>query len=508
MEKVKIFDTTLRDGEQSPGATMNSEQKLEIAKQLARLNVDIIEAGFPISSNDDLEAVKQIAREVRKPVIAGLARCIKGDIDACWKAVQHAKKPRIHIFLATSPIHMKYKLKMSPAEIINRGVWAVKYANSLCDDVEFSPEDASRTKPNFLYDVVEKVIEAGAKTVNIPDTVGYAIPDEFGSLIKGIKENVKNIDDATISVHCHNDLGLAVSNSLEAIRNGARQVECTINGIGERAGNASLEEIVMALRTRRDFFNFTTGIDTRQIYKTSNLVSNITGILVQPNKAVVGKNAFAHEAGIHQHGVLSHAETYEIMNPKTIGRETDLVIGKHSGKHSIKRALNAMGYGVTGQQLLRIVERIKELADKQKILEEYDIIAIADDVLGQLSNKEQRVILEDISVITGKKVTPTATVKLKINGKQIISSASGVGPVDAAYSAINKALSEKLKQLKLVDYSLKAITGGTNALADVTIRLKDSRGKLFNARALNEDIIMASVLAYIKGANRALENKK
>jgi len=508
MEKIKIFDTTLRDGEQSPGATMNSEQKLEIARQLARLNVDIIEAGFPISSNDDLEAVKQIALEVRRPAIAGLARCMKEDIDACWKAVQHARKPRIHVFLATSPIHMKHKLKMSPAEIIKQGVWAVKYASSLCEDVEFSPEDASRTKPEFLYEVVEKVIEAGAGTVNIPDTVGYAIPAEFGSLIKGIRENVENIDNATISIHCHNDLGLAVSNSLEALRNGARQVECTINGIGERAGNASLEEIVMALRTRKDFFNFTTGIDTRQIYKTSNLVSNITGMLVQPNKAVVGRNAFAHEAGIHQHGVLSNAKTYEIMNPKTIGRETDLVIGKHSGKHAIKRALNVMGYSVTEQQLLKIVEKIKELADKQKIVEEYDMIAIADDVSGQLITKEQKILLDDISVTTGKNVTPTATVKLKINGKQVISSASGVGPVDAAYSAINKALSEKLRHLKLVDYSLKAITGGTNALADVTIRLKDNKGKLFNARALNEDIVMASVLAYIKGANRALEKKK
>ncbi|MFH1380777.1 MAG: 2-isopropylmalate synthase, partial [Candidatus Omnitrophota bacterium] len=367
MEKITIFDTTLRDGEQSPGASLNNVEKLEIAKQLESLGVDVIEAGFPISSPGDFDAVKKVAKEMKRTRVCALARAIKADIDAAWRAVKHAKFPRIHVFLATSGIHMKYKLKKAESEILKTAVWAVEYAKRKTDDIEFSPEDASRTERNFLYKILEAVIDAGANTVNIPDTVGYSTPNEFGSLIKGIRENVPNIHKAVISVHCHNDLGLGVANSLAAILNGARQVECTINGLGERAGNASLEEIVMSLATRPDIFNFKTNVKTEKIYKTSRLVSRLTGIPVQPNKAIVGANAFAHEAGIHQDGLLKERQTYEIMRPEDVGlEETKFVLGKHSGRHALKARLKRLGYTLTEKEVKKSFDKFKILADKKK----------------------------------------------------------------------------------------------------------------------------------------------
>lgn len=505
MKRVKIFDTTLRDGEQSPGATLNHQEKILIAKQLAKLNVDVIEAGFPIASNDDYKAVREIAKTIKGTKIAALARCRKKDIDRAWSAVKHAKKPRLHVFLATSPIHMRYKLKMTPGQIIRTGTKAVRYAKKFCNDIEFSPEDASRTKPEFLYEVLEKVIEAGATTVNIPDTVGYAQPKEFGELIKGINKNVKGIENVTVSVHCHNDLGLAVANSLEAVRNGALQVECTMNGIGERAGNASLEEIVMSLYTRKDCFNATTGIKLKEIYKTSRMVRNFTGIPIQPNKAIVGKNAFAHEAGIHQHGILSKRQCYEIMNPKTIGVETELVIGKHSGKHAIASQLKRWGYELDKRQLKKVMEKIKELADKEKKVMKADIIAIANDVTNELSTAEQRIKLKELLIMTGNKITPTAKVKLKVDGVERFGVGEGVGPVDALNNALRPLIDPNIS---LKEYNLKAITGGTDALADVSIKLEDKKKNIFSAEAINEDVIMASAEALIKGANKVLNFEK
>jgi len=502
--RIKVFDTTLRDGEQSPGATLTHQEKILIAHQLAKLKVDIIEAGFPIASVDDFNAVKEIAATVKGPTIAGLSRAINKDIDECWKAVQNAKKPRIHTFMSSSDIHLKYQFKISRKEALEKAVNAVKHAVSLCDDVEFSPMDATRSDEKFLLEMIEKTIEAGAKTINVPDTVGYTQPFEFGKLIKKIKENVKGIDDVVISVHCHNDLGLAVANSLEAIRNGARQVECTVNGIGERAGNASVEEIAMNLETRKNFFKAITFLDLREIYKTSQMVSSFTGIVVQPNKAIVGENAFAHESGIHQQGILSNAQTYEIMNPKMIGKESTLVLGKHSGKHAIKAELEKMGYSLSESQLLEIVSKIKALADKQKKVFKEDVVAIANDVTRQLSNAVQRIKLEEVKIITGNKTKPFAEVKVFVDGIEKSAKSEGVGPVDAVSKAINSIFPSNLK---LKEYNLKAITGGTDALADVIVRIEDNNGKVFTAEAIDEDILMASALALVKGYNIALTEK-
>lgn len=366
-DHIAVFDTTLRDGEQSPGISLNVHEKLEIARQLENLGVDVIEAGFPIASKGDFEAVRTVARQIRKPVIAALARAVRKDIDRAWEALQEAEKPRIHTFIATSDLHMKYKLRMEPEEVLKRAVEMVSYAKSLCPQVEFSPEDASRSRPEFLYKVLEEVIRAGADVLNIPDTVGYSTPDEFGALIRGIRQNVKGIDNVVISVHCHNDLGLAVANSLAAVENGARQVECTVNGLGERAGNAALEELVMALRTRKDYYHFQTGIATEQIYRTSSLVSALTGVHIPPNKAIVGKNAFAHESGIHQHGVLSRRETYEIMTPESIGlKRSQMVLGKHSGRHAFEERLRELGFDhLTREEINEAFEKFKDLADKK-----------------------------------------------------------------------------------------------------------------------------------------------
>ncbi|MDO8428747.1 MAG: 2-isopropylmalate synthase [Candidatus Diapherotrites archaeon] len=502
--KIKIFDTTLRDGEQSPGCTMTLEDKFKIARQLKKLNVDIIEAGFPIASPGDFEAVKTIAQEIKGPTIAGLARCIEKDIDQCWNAVQYSPKPRIHIFLATSPIHMKYKLKKTPKEIIRDAVKFTKYAKNYCTNVEFSPEDASRTQPKFLYEVLEKVIDAGATTVNIPDTVGYSIPSEFAQIIQGIKKNVSNIDQATISAHCHNDLGLSVANSIAAIEQGAGQVECTINGIGERAGNASLEEIVMTLETRKKDLKAYTGIKLNEIYKTSRMVTLCTGMTVQRNKAIVGENAFAHESGIHQHGILSHPKAYEIMTAKKIGRTTDMIIGKHSGKHAIQSELEKMGYKITRKELNQIVEKIKTLADKQKIVQEADLDAIVRDVCTKANDRIAPIQIEEISILTGNKVTPTATLKLKINGKTQTIASTGIGPVDA----VANAMAQIAPSMKLKEFEIRAVTSGTNALGEVTIKVEDQKHNPFIVKAVHEDIVQASAIALVNGANKVINYQK
>ena len=506
MKKIIIFDTTLRDGEQSPGASLTHQEKIIIAKQLAKLGVDIIEAGFPISSEGDFEAVKAIAKQVRGPVICGLARTKKEDIDRAWNAVKYSKKPRIHTFIATSEIHIKKKLRKSKEEIIKMAVDAIKHAKSYCKDIEFSPEDAARTDLGYMCDVVKAAIEAGATTINIPDTVGYAEPQEFGYRIAYVFKKLGDIikkNNVIISIHCHNDLGLAVANSLEAVKNGATQVECTINGIGERAGNCSLEEVVMNIKTRKDYFkNFTTNINTKEIFKTSQLVSSLTGIAVQRNKAIVGGNAFAHEAGVHQHGILCSKLTYEIMKPEEIGWiGTNIVIGKHSGKHAVDAILKEMGYGFTKEQVNKVMGKVKELADKQKEVMREDIIAIATDVAGELSKEEESIKLDEIKVITGNKTQPEAIVTLTIDGKKKAGKGKGVGPVDAVSHAIRKMIDPSIT---LKEYGLKAITGGTDALADVSIKIQDSKGNIFKADAVNEDIIMASAIALIKGMNKAL----
>ncbi len=501
-EKIIIFDTTLRDGEQSPGASMNIREKLDVARQLQRLNVDVIEAGFPISSEGDFQSVKSVAAEVKGPIIAGLARCRKEDIDAAAEAVKPAERRRIHIFLATSEIHMKYKLKKAEQEILRMAVESVKYAKKFVDDVEFSPEDASRTRLDFLAQVFDAVIDAGALTVNIPDTVGYAVPDEFGAMIKYLRENTRNADKAVISVHCHNDLGLAVANSLAAIKNGARQVECTVNGIGERAGNCSLEEIVMAINTRKDFFDYHTDINTKQIIKSSKLVSKLSGIPVQPNKAIVGDNAFAHEAGIHQHGILVERRTYEIMKPSDVGLfESKLVLGKHSGRHAFRDRLNKLGYQLSGEDFQRTFERFKALADKKKKIYDDDIEALIEDELSTIPEVYQ---LDYISISSGTRTVPTATIRLK-KEKEILQDAScGDGPVDAAYKTIDRIT--KLK-CSLVDYSLRAVTGGKDALGEVTVRI-EHKGEEVIGRGASTDIIEASAKAYINAVNKLIFLKK
>ena len=498
-KRVDVFDTTLRDGEQSPGATLTIDEKLAIAHQLALLRVDTIEAGFPIASNDDFEAVKLVAENVAGPHIAGLCRAVEKDIDRAWNAVKHSNKPCIHTFLATSDIHLQYKLKIDRDECLEMARKAVKFAKDRTERVEFSAEDASRSDWDFLCKVTEAVIDAGAKIVNLPDTVGYAEPAEYGKMVKYVIDNVPNMDDAIISVHCHNDLGLAVANSLEAIRNGARQVECTINGIGERAGNASLEEVVMNLKTRPDFFNIDTNINTQELFKSSQMVSRFTGITIQRNKAIVGKNAFAHEAGIHQHGVLSNPLCYEIMNPDDIGKKTELVVGKHSGKHAIEKGLNELGYKFDKDSLLAIVQAVKSLADKQKTVLQEDIMAIADDVLNTSNKTSNPVQLEELTVMTGNKTTPTAVITVDYNGEKRTAAAFGAGVLDGVSKAIKNIYGQPLN---LLEYELKAITGGTDALADVSIFFTDEDGNEYHTRGLDEDIVMASVKALINGINQ------
>jgi len=496
--KIKIFDTTLRDGEQCPGASLNFEEKMEIARQLARLNVDVIEAGFAIASPGDFEAINRIAKEIKGPIICSLARCKKEDIKAAGEAVAPAEKKRIHTFIATSPIHMEKKLKMKPEAVLEQAVAMVKYAKTFCDDVEFSCEDASRSEPEFLYKIIKAVIDAGAATINIPDTVGYTMPDEFSALIKGIIENVPNINKVAVSVHCHNDLGLAVANSLEAIKAGVSQIECTINGIGERAGNASLEEVVMAIKTRKDLFDCYTDINTKEIYKASRLVSTLTGLVVQPNKAIIGANAFAHEAGIHQHGVMAARETYEIMDPKDIGlTESLLVLGKHSGRNALSKRLKELGYDLSKENLEKAYERFKVLADKKKEITDRDLESIVAD---EVYAPEEVFKLKKLLVTSGTSKKPTAEVELIKDKKTIKKKATGDGPVDAAYKAIAELTKTKAK---LVDYIIQAITGGTDAQGDVTVRITDGKNT-YSGRGVDTDIIIASAQAYLAAINRMM----
>jgi 2-isopropylmalate synthase len=519
---VKIFDTTLRDGEQSPGATMTSAEKLEVARNLARLGVDIIEAGFPAASPDDLEAVRRIAEEVGNPpegeeqisvpVICGLARATKGDIDKAWEAIQGAKHPRIHTFLATSEIHMKHKLNMDREQVVERVSEMVTYARSLCADVEFSPEDAGRSDPEFLYLVLSEAIKAGATTLNIPDTVGYTMPEEFGALIAGIIKNTPRMsEEITISVHTHDDLGLATANALAGIHAGARQAEVTINGIGERAGNTSLEEVVMALKTRHPVYKLDTGIDTTQLARISKLVSNYTGISVQPNKAIVGANAFAHEAGIHQDGMLKNNQTYEIMRPEDVGvNQTNLVLGKHSGRHALRARLAEMGHALDDTELDQAFTRFKELADRKKVITDADLEAlIADEFYQPLSVYT----LEGLQVACGTIGMPTATVRLKgPDGKIHTEAAIGTGPVDATYKAINAIVNTPNT---LLEFSIHAITEGIDALGEVTVRVQGKNGhqtmdaqkeqlysRIYGGHGADTDIIVASAKAYINALNK------
>jgi 2-isopropylmalate synthase len=504
--RIILFDTTLRDGEQSPGASLTVNEKLVIAHQLTRLGVDVIEAGFPIASDGDFEAVKEVARNIKGASVCGLARANDADIDRCWDAVKYAEKPRIHTFIATSKVHREEKLKKSKEEIIDLTRRAVSRAKGYCEDVEFSPEDAARTSLDYMCDVVRAAIESGATTINIPDTVGYAEPREFGDRIRYLFAHVPEAKNVVISVHCHNDLGNAVANSLAAVEAGATQIEGCINGIGERAGNASLEEVIMNLITRKDYFNIDVNVNTREIYKTSRLLSNLTGLEIQRNKPIVGANVFAHEAGIHQHGVLQNRETYEIMKAEDVGwTGENLVIGKHSGKHAVMAMLEEEGFRLDGDQIRQITEKVKDLADKQKMVERDDVIAIARDITNQLSEEEQFVKIEEFAVFTGSNMTPTASIKLRVYGDVKIASGTGDGPVDAVSNAIWQAIDPSLK---LVEYNLKAITGGTDALADVSIKLSDEQDNMFMTRALDEDVIKASVKAIIKGINKALSFKE
>ena len=494
--RVIIFDTTLRDGEQSPGASMNKAEKLRIATQLEQLGVDVIEAGFPASSQGDFDAVRAIAENLKKSQTAALCRASKADIDRGWEAIQNAAAPRIHTFIATSDLHMEYKLKMDRNQVLEKAVEAVRHAASYTDNVEFSAEDGSRSDPDFLCRVFEAVIDAGATTVNLPDTVGYAVPAEFSELVTYVTRNTPNMDKAVLSVHCHNDLGLATANTLAAVESGARQVEVTINGIGERAGNTSMEEVVMSLNTRPNFFPHTCGIDTTKIYPTSRLVSMVTGIMVQPNRPVIGANAFAHEAGIHQDGVLKNPMTYEIMKPETVGvKKNNLVLGKHSGKHAFKNHLGEMGYSLSEEEIDSLFEKFKQLSDRKKDIQNEDIEALINESVLR-SNEIFR--LEYIHVACGNTVFPTASVQLSINDRQVKGAKDGNGPIDAVYNVIADITGTKSELLR---FSISALTEGTDAQGEVTVRLMEN-GLVALGKGADPDIITASALAYINGLNR------
>ncbi|SPP99599.1 2-isopropylmalate synthase [Candidatus Sulfobium mesophilum] len=494
MRKIRIFDTTLRDGEQSPGASMNVDEKIQLARQLAALKVDIIEAGFAISSPGDFEAIKRIGDEIEGPVLCSLARAKEEDIKRAWEALKDAPKKRIHTFHSTSDIHLKYQFRVSREEALKRSVAMVELARSYVEDVEFSPMDATRTDLQYLLDVVEAVVEAGASTVNIPDTVGYTTPAEFGEIIGAIKKRIR--EKAVISVHCHNDLGLAVANSLAAISNGAGQVECTVNGIGERAGNCSMEEVVMALRTRKDFFNAGTGINTKEIVRTSRLVSKITGIPVQPNKAIVGANAFAHESGIHQDGLLKEKTTYEIMTPEDIGlQSTKLVMGKHSGRHAFKTRLKELGFMLNQEEVDSLFEKFKRLADQKKEIYDEDLEALVSEATARAPELYS---LVDLSITSGLAQKPTAMVKMKIGEEIFDRMEHGDGPVDATYKAIVAITKTKSTLRK---FEVKSITGGTDALGEVSVSLEED-GRVVRGNGADTDIIVAAAKAYIEALNR------
>ena len=495
-ERVFIFDTTLRDGEQSPGASMNPDEKLRIARQLEKMGVDIIEAGFPVASDGDFASVRQIAMEIRGCQIAALARADKTDIDRAWEAVTEAAAPRIHTFISSSDIHLKYQLRKSRAEVLKEACAAVAHACGYTRNVEFSPMDATRSDRDYLCEMVEAVIAAGATTVNIPDTVGYAIPEEFGELIATLYAKVKNIRQAVISVHCHNDLGLATANALTAIKHGARQVECTINGIGERAGNSAMEEVVMALKTRKDLFGLETGIKTEYIHQTSRLLTQITGIPVQPNKAIVGANAFAHESGIHQDGLIKEKTTYEIMTPQSVGiSETHFVLGKHSGRHAIAERLREMGYNLSEEELNRVFFHFKELADVKKEVFDEDLEAI---VYEEISRGKEKYRFLYLNVVSGNATVPTATMQMEVDGEMVQEAGFGVGPVDAIFAAIRKITKTNHPLLK---YAVNAVTGGTDAQGEATVQLKfDGRSAV--GRGAHPDVLVASAKAYINALNR------
>ncbi len=519
-DHVRIFDTTLRDGEQAPGCTMILEEKLEVARQLARLKVDIIEAGFPAASPGDWAAVHQIAQEVGSPdgpVIAALARAVKDDIDKAWTSIQPAAKKRIHTFISTSDIHIEHQLRSTRAVVLERAREMVRYARSLCDDVEFSPMDASRSEPEFMYQVLAVAVEEGATTLNIPDTVGYATPEEYSAMIAGIRENVPGIENVILSTHCHDDLGLAVANSLAGVRAGARQIECTINGIGERAGNASLEEVVMALHTRHQSFGVNTQINTRELTRSSRLVSSFTGMPVPPNKAVVGANAFAHESGIHQDGVLKHRMTYEIMSAETVGLDSnELVLGKHSGRHAFRDHVEQMGYTLTDEEMGQVFTRFKELCDKKKFVDDRDIEVI---IAGEAQRTPEIYKLEHVQVSSGTGVVPVATVQLRGPDDTVhLDSAHGTGPVDSVYKAINRLVQ---RPNELTEFSINAVTEGLDAVAEVTVRIREQgaptegngdnenyrkrRGPpTYNGYSANTDILVASAQAYLAALNKMI----
>lgn len=500
MKHIKIFDTTLRDGEQSPGCSMNLSEKIEMAKQLEKLGVDIIEAGFAIASPMDHKSVQAIAGAVTDCTVASLARCTKGDIDAAWDAVKGAKHPRIHVFLATSDIHMKYKLQMSPEEVLRRITDMVGYAKSFCEDIEFSAEDASRSDWAFLAQCYTNAVTAGATTLNVPDTVGYSTPQEMAELITYLRQNVAGIENVDISVHCHDDLGMAVANSLACIKAGATQVECTVNGIGERAGNASLEEIVMALHTRRDFYDAETGINTKQIYRSSKLLSNITGVPIPPSKAVVGANAFAHESGIHQHGVIANAQTYEIMNSTDVGiPQNTMVLGKHSGKHALRDKLASMGYELSDQELEKVFARFKILADKKKNITTADLEAL---VLHRHNANYETCQLVSHVVNAGDGMPNTSCVKLKRAGEEMEEVAIGSGPLDASFKAINRMLG---LDIKLDSFSLNAVTDGEDAIGEAVVKIEAPNGRRYTGTGLSTDIIESSIRAYVNGINKMME---
>ncbi len=499
--RVIIFDTTLRDGEQSPGATLNIEEKVEIAKQLARLGVDVIEAGFAISSQGDFDAVQRIAREVKGPIIASLARVRKQDIDRAWEALRDAERPRLHVFISSSDIHLEHLFRLTREEALAQTREMVAYARSLCQDVEFSAQDATRSDLDYLCKMIEIAIESGATTVNLPDTVGFTTPGEYERMVLTIQARVPNIRQAIISVHCHNDLGMAVSNSLTALKAGARQVECTINGIGERAGNAALEEIVMALDTRKDVFGLNTNIDTGQIYRTSRMVSTFTGIPVQPNKAIVGSNAFAHESGIHQDGILKEKSTYEIMDASAVGQAgTDLVLGKHSGRHAFRKKLEDLGYEMDGEELNRAFFEFKQLCDKKKVISDRDIVSLIMDQVQDETEAAYR--LETFQVTTGDKTVPTAMVKLLASdGTVLTEAATGDGPVDAVCKAINRLVG---LNCELTEFNVSAVTGGEDAIGEVTMKVV-FKGRTVNGRGAATDIIAASAKAYLHAINKFVQ---
>ena len=501
MKRIKVFDTTLRDGEQSPGCSMNLSEKLDMARQLDALGVDVIEAGFAIVSPEDSKSVEAIAKTVQNCAVASLARCAKGDIDAAWNALKEAKHPRIHLFIATSEIHMEYKLRMTREQVLESIRESVSYAKSLCDDIEFSTEDGSRSDREFLAECCSVAVEAGATVLNIPDTVGYCTPEEMYDLFRYLKEHVRGVENVDLSAHCHDDLGMAVANTLACIRAGATQVECTVNGIGERAGNASLEEIVMALHTRRDFYEAETGINTRQIYNSSKLLSNITGVPIPPSKAIVGANAFAHESGIHQHGVISNAQTYEIMKSTDVGiPQNTMVLGKHSGKHALREKLASMGYELDDQEMENVFARFKDLADKKKNITGSDIEAL---VLHRRNAFIGTCKLLGHVVNTGHGVPNTSYIKLQRGDEVLEDVAIGTGPLDASFQAINRMLG--MEDIRLESFSLNAVTDGEDAVGEAVVKLEDKNGATYTGTGLSTDIIESSIRAYVNGINKMME---